>query len=133
LSQYAREYFQNTTVECDLRLQGDLPHRDLSAEFRHNVFLAFEESLSNVLKHSGATRVDVQIQFEEGTLTIRIKDNGFGFAAAAHNGEGDRNGLKNMKQHLEDVGGTCVVQSRPGQGAGVELKVTLETESKEAI
>ncbi|HEY3913230.1 MAG TPA: triple tyrosine motif-containing protein, partial [Verrucomicrobiae bacterium] len=133
LSQYAREYFQNTTVECDLRVQGDLPHRDLSAEFRHNVFLAFEEWLSNVLKHSGATRVDVQIQFEKGTLTIRIKDNGLGFAAAADNGEGGRNGLKNMKQHLEDVGGSCVIQSRPGQGAGVELKVALETEHKEAI
>jgi signal transduction histidine kinase len=135
LSQYAREYFQNTTVECDLRVQGDLPAWNLSAEFRHNVFLAFEESLSNVLKHAGATRVDVQIQFEQGTLNIRVKDNGLGFAPANHNGEGQsdgRNGLANMKQHLADVGGTCTIRSQPNQGASVELKVALSSTNTEA-
>ncbi len=134
LSQYAREYFQNTPVECELRLQSELPACNLSAEFRHNVFLAFEESLSNVLKHARASRVDVQIQIEEGNLCIRISDNGLGFALPARNGNGaesGQDGLTNMRQHLTDVGGSCVIQSQPGRGASVELKVALASAKAE--
>jgi signal transduction histidine kinase len=61
---------------------------NMSAEYRHNVFLAFEESLSNVLKHARASRVEVQIQVESGILRIRISDNGLGFAPDARNGNG---------------------------------------------
>jgi ligand-binding sensor domain-containing protein/signal transduction histidine kinase len=129
LSQYAREYFQNTPIECDVRVQNEFPALTMSAEYRHNVFLAFEESLNNVLKHARATRVQVQIQVEGEILHIRISDNGLGFASAARNGngaDGGRNGLTNMRQHLADVGGSCLIQSQPGQGASVDLRVTLD-------
>jgi ligand-binding sensor domain-containing protein/signal transduction histidine kinase len=128
LSQYAREYFQDTSVECDLRVQSELPSWNMSAEFRHNVFLAFEESLNNVLKHAHASRVEVHIRVERGTLHIRVSDNGVGFAPGVGNGDGasgGRNGLTNIRQHLADVGGRCLIQSRPGQGVSVELRVAL--------
>jgi len=132
LCQYATEYFQDTPVECDLRVQSVLPSKVMSAEFRHNVFLAFEESLGNVLKHAQASRVEVRIQMEQGTLSIRVGDNGLGFPTAAHNGVGHRgNGLANIQQHLADVGGTCSIQSKPGQGVIVELKVGLELSKME--
>ncbi len=135
LSQYAREYFQNTPVECELRLQSELPPCNLSAEFRHNVFLAFEESLSNVLKHARASSVDVQIQIEGGSLCIRVRDNGLGFAPPARNGDSPghgQDGLTNMRQHLSEVGGTCVIRSQPGQGASVEFRVDLASAKTEA-
>ncbi|HEV7923929.1 MAG TPA: two-component regulator propeller domain-containing protein [Verrucomicrobiae bacterium] len=136
LCHHASEYFHDTAVECDLRVQSELPSWNVSAEFRHNIFLAFEESLSNVLKHARATRVEVQIQFEQDTLHIRISDNGIGFASAARNGGGaggGRSGLTNMRQHLADVGGSCVIQSQPGQGAKVELRVALNAVKPEAV
>jgi ligand-binding sensor domain-containing protein/signal transduction histidine kinase len=135
LSQHAREYFQDTPIECQVRLQSELPPCTLSAEFRHNLFLAFEESLSNVLKHARASRVEVQIQIEQGCLDIRVRDNGQGFSPGASNGAGaggGRNGLANMRQHLADVGGSCTIQSGPGQGARVELKVALGSDHTEA-
>ncbi|MGH8022528.1 MAG: triple tyrosine motif-containing protein, partial [Limisphaerales bacterium] len=61
LAHHAIEYFQNTAVECDLRLPRETPHYPLSSETRHNLFLAFEEALNNVLKHSTATRVKVEM------------------------------------------------------------------------
>jgi ligand-binding sensor domain-containing protein/signal transduction histidine kinase len=135
LCQYAREYFQDTPLECDLRVQSEMPPLNVAAEFRHNVFLAFEESLSNVLKHARARRVQVQIQIDQGALLIRISDNGIGFSPAARNGEGaggGRNGLNNMRQRLAEVGGDCLIQSRPGQGASVELRVALSPAKTEA-
>ncbi|HEY3860855.1 MAG TPA: two-component regulator propeller domain-containing protein [Verrucomicrobiae bacterium] len=127
LGQYALDYYKDTEVECDLRVQSELPALNMPAEFRHNVFLAFEESLSNVLKHARATRVEVLIQIEQGRLRIRVSDNGLGFAPPASNGRGGRNGLANMRQHLADAGGSCVIQSQPGQGTTVEMRVALES------
>jgi signal transduction histidine kinase len=127
LCQYAREYFHDTSVECQLHMQSELPSRSVTAEFRHNVFLAFEESLSNVLKHARATRVEVEIRVENDLLQILIGDNGIGFASPLNgNGAGNgRSGLTNMRQHLVEVGGFCGIQSQPGRGSNVELKVSL--------
>ena len=129
LSHYAIEYFQNTPMECDLRLPPDIPHRPFSSEVRHNVFLTFEEALNNVLKHSGATRVQVEMAVNGLEFRINIADNGHGFAGASepaqHPGKRGGNGLKNMQQRLADIGGECSIASRPAEGTTVTLHVPL--------
>src|SRR6266516_6486282 len=50
LNRHAAEYFQNTPIRCRLAFPGNLPPISLSAETRHNIFLAFEEALANTLK-----------------------------------------------------------------------------------
>ncbi len=134
LGQYATEYLQNTAVECELHIPRGLPHHPLSAEARHNLFLAFEESLNNALKHGRPTRVRVHMDISPAQFEIRIIDNGCGFdlaasanntgkngAATAHSG----NGLQNLHQRLELLGGKCSIESRPGQGTTVVLTVPL--------
>ncbi len=79
LSEYAGEYFHNTPVECEVSLQDELPHLTMPAEMRHNLFLAFEEALNNVLKHSGASQVRVEFRVQAGRLDISVSDNGRGF------------------------------------------------------
>src|SRR5262249_3664303 len=105
LGQYATEYLQNTAVEFELHIPRGLPHHPLSAEARHNLFLAFEESLNNALKHGRATRVCVDMRLDTSRFDITIKDNGRGFdstAIAFRPNESDaaagkgRNGLRNM-------------------------------------
>lgn len=135
LGHYATEYLQNTTVECELHIQQNLPHHPLSAEARHNLFLAFEEALNNALKHSRATRIRVDMQAGPGGFEIRIDDNGCGFAVDSHgalqpdvavaNGRRIGNGLRNLQQRLAEVGGLCHIRSRPGQGTLVTLTVPL--------
>jgi ligand-binding sensor domain-containing protein/signal transduction histidine kinase len=126
LSQYATEYWQNTTVELEMNLPGGLPDHPLSAETRHSLFLAFEEALANALKHSGATKVTVAMNVCNPRFTIRIHDNGRGFrmeTKAPGNGQG--NGLMNMRQRLADIGGACQIESAPGQGTTVCLSLEL--------
>lgn len=138
LGQYATEYLQNTAVECELHIPRGLPHHPLSAEARHNLFLAFEESLNNALKHGRPTRVCVDMQITPSQFEIRIEDNGCGFDSAlldgrpAQNGTAGRNGLQNMRQRLELLGGHCNILSRAGQGTTVSLTLplTLETATK---
>jgi signal transduction histidine kinase len=129
LSHYAIEYFQNTPVECDLRLPPEIPHRPFSSEVRHNVFLTFEEALNNVLKHSGATRVQVEMVVQGPEFRIKIADNGQGFVGVVDPARNPLkrggNGLKNMQQRLADIGGQCAVSSRPAEGTTVTLHVPL--------
>ena len=138
LGQYATEYLQNTAVECELRIPRGLPHHPLSAEARHNLFLAFEESLNNALKHGRPTRVRVDMQMATAQFEIKIEDNGCGFDsatfAATMSGNGtasvqNRNGLRNMRQRLEVLGGQCHIQSRAGHGTTVTLTVPLASEA----
>ena len=79
LSHYAVEYFQNTSIECELRLPQEIPHYPLSSETRHNLFLTFEEALNNVLKHSAATKVKVEMTISALEFELKITDNGKGF------------------------------------------------------
>jgi signal transduction histidine kinase/ligand-binding sensor domain-containing protein len=131
LTHYAVEYFQNTTIECEMRLPPEVPVCPLSSEARHNLFLTFEEALNNVLKHSTATCVKVEMSASETEFEARVADNGHGFAVPAANGsspansERGGNGLKNMRQRLADIGGQCVIASEPGRGATVTIKFPL--------
>jgi signal transduction histidine kinase len=132
LSHYAVEYFQNTSVECELNLSPQIPHHPLSSEVRHNLFLTFEEILNNVLKHSAATRVQVEMNTPAREFTVKISDNGHGFAVPdlsvmddqSHGGAGG-NGLKNMRQRLASIGGECQISSQPGRGTVITLQIRL--------
>ena len=135
LGHYATEYLQDTAVECELHLPQNLPHHPVSAEARHNLFLAFEESLNNALKHGRATRIRVEMQARRDEFEIQVEDNGCGFASeevvslnpsvATVGGKRVGNGLRNLQQRLAEVGGLCRIRSQPGQGTTVRLTVPL--------
>jgi signal transduction histidine kinase len=137
LGHYATEYLQNTAVECQLHIPQGLPHHPLSAEARHNLFLAFEESLNNALKHGRASRIRVDMWAEPGLFEINVADNGCGFdveavTSAKHDPMAPAekrigNGMQNLRQRLADVGGQCGIRSQPGQGTTVTLTVPLGT------
>jgi signal transduction histidine kinase len=134
LGQYATEYLQNTAVECELHMPRGLPHHPLAAEARHNLFLAFEESLNNALKHGHASRVHVDMGIRSSQFEITIEDNGCGFdqeltKSLSNQNGGPRgrsgNGLQNMRQRLDILGGHCTIRSSPGHGTTVVLSVPL--------
>lgn len=135
LAHYAVEYFQNTAVECELRLPRDVPHYPLSSEARHNLFLAFEEALNNVLKHSAATRVKVEMNASAREFELKVIDNGKGFETVAPvateplRGSRGRNGLSNMRQRMAGIGGECLVASKPAEGTVVTMRIPLDPET----
>ncbi len=132
LSHYAVEYFQNTSIECELNLSPQIPHHPLASEARHNLFLTFEEILNNVLKHSKATNVKVEMSAAAREFEVKISDNGGGFIVpelsatnAKIRGGAGGNGLKNMRQRLAASGGECLISSQPGHGTTVTLRIRL--------
>lgn len=90
-------------------------------------FRVAQEALANVVRHSGASRVDLRIEITGQTLGMEITDNGRGFdlpAVAASSRARSRLGLLGMKERVEMLGGTFGVRTKPSEGT--VISVTLE-------
>ncbi len=109
IGHYAREYFQETGIECELDVPAQLPAFPLSSQLRHHLLLAVHEAFTNVLKHSAATRARVSVVCQNSTLEVIVSDNGKGFAVSAIGARtaeataAQGNGLRNMRRRLTDI------------------------------
>ena len=89
---------------------------------RRQVYLIFKEGVNNVVRHSACDRAEVEFRLEgrEGVLTIT--DNGRGFEPSRVE---DGNGLVSMRRRAEGFGGRLEVESEPGRGTTVRLRLPL--------
>jgi signal transduction histidine kinase len=125
--QKAHEMCQHARIRCRVDA-SDLPQQiPLSSQTRHNVMMTVKEALHNVLKHARATEVTVRVVFDGQWLDISITDNGCGFHSTMPS---SGNGLVNMRRRLQDVGGSCQVESRPGEGTSVRLLLSIHPQIK---
>jgi two-component system sensor histidine kinase UhpB len=96
---------------------GDFPR--LSDEEQLVIYRVAQESLSNVVQHAGASRVDVELNFV-GRTVLRVRDDGRGFPTV--NGSGrNRLGVSGMRERALLVGGNLNIFSTPGEGTTIEL------------
>lgn len=134
LGNFAQEYLVSLNIRCRLDVPLHLPHWPITAEMRHNVFLAFKEALHNVVKHSGAREVSVIFATDAAGFHLAVRDNGKGFdPATVTTRPGRGNGLKNMRQRLEKIGGRCELQSTPGLGAEVKFFVIVPPARRKVV
>jgi signal transduction histidine kinase len=123
IRRFANEYLEPTEIRCSFNFPSELPARALSVEVRRNIYLVFREALHNVVKHSGAKRVDLRLKVEDLRLKIVIKDDGKGFDPDKLELPG--NGLVNMKKRMKDIGGEMVIRSEVGAGTEIEIFVAM--------
>jgi signal transduction histidine kinase/ligand-binding sensor domain-containing protein len=126
LTHCARELFEDTGVTCRFQIPSDLPDVVLPPDTRHSLFLVVKEALTNALKHSGAKRVCLQAQLNDGALEIRVQDDGHGFDASAPAPDGEHDGVQNMRQRIGDLGGAFTVESAPGLGTTICVTVSRD-------
>jgi signal transduction histidine kinase len=93
----------------------------VDSRHRHQLFLAFKEGLTNVVRHSGAKEVRLGIGLEAGEVRLSIADNGRGLPASLRTEEMD--GVANMRARLEKLGGRFEIASEPGCGTTLRFFV----------
>jgi signal transduction histidine kinase len=120
---HAKTFLKATSIQCLLDVEPAMSAVAFDLPFRRSLLLAVKEALNNAAKHSGATELLLQIRRQGHGLTVAVQDNGRGFDPAQARSE--RNGLDNMIQRLNEVGGTCQLTSRPGQGCRVEFHIPV--------
>jgi signal transduction histidine kinase len=141
LSKLIHELLGASGIRCRLDFPAQLPPWPVTADVRHNLFLAFKEALHNVIKHSQATEVRISFVLEPAAVAVNIADNGCGFDPAmltetALNGghpaqAGPRlNGLVNMRKRLQEISGRCEIQSERGRGTQVTFYLPVKEAAK---
>ncbi|MEI9865834.1 MAG: ATP-binding protein [Limisphaerales bacterium] len=120
---YAQRLLDLASISCGLDVAEDLPEHPLDPKFRQEIFLAFKEALTNVVRHAQATQVWLRISVRDGWLLVELADNGQGFYLSERKTGDD--GLANMKERLKSLGGDCEITSDIQKGTSVRFRAPL--------
>lgn len=95
------------------------------------LFRIFQEALNNILKHANATKVVVNLDYQENLFSLEMKDNGAGFnvsekkqSATSYSGVG----LKSMVNRAKLIGADLTMKSEPGKGTTILIELPLQQE-----
>ncbi len=120
---YAQRFLDIAAVSCGLDIAQDLPEHPLDPKFRQELFFAFKEALTNVVRHAHATQVWLRISVRNDLLTVEVSDNGRGFDTNSHRAGDD--GIANMEERLKSLGGECKITSNSREGTTVCFRAPL--------
>jgi signal transduction histidine kinase/streptogramin lyase len=123
LVHYTEEFLGPAGVSCEMEVPLEVSHTPVSAEVRHNLFMATLEALNNAVKHGRPTRVRLHLVMTGNRLALSLEDDGCGFNPEVR--LAGRNGLENMRQRIESAGGRFQLTSAPGRGTRVDFEVTV--------
>jgi signal transduction histidine kinase len=112
----------NTLIDLDVTLPDPLP--ELATEQVDQLLTITREALSNIARHSGASRAEIQLTVSDDTLTLLIGDNGKGFDPLLLRTV-RQHGLTNLSSRAEGLGGTLRVKSQPGAGTQLEASIPV--------
>ncbi len=121
LAALADEFRVNSMVDIDVETFG-VEDVDLSPDQTGQLLSIAREALSNVARHSKATRGTVRVEVRDGTIRLTVSDNGVGFEPDRQRGPSHQ-GLINMRARAVAVGGHLVLESAPGGGTRIIVEV----------
>ncbi len=116
--------------ELGIALEIDCKEENLSDEVRLGLFRIYQEAVNNIIKHAGATRLEVRFRKDDTHAELEISDDGAGFSPPEDWLELARRGhlgLVGMRERTDAMAGTIRVSSQPGAGTRIEVSVPLGT------
>jgi len=117
LQEMCWDFSKRTGLQINYRGE-DIP--GLPDDIGISLYRFAQEAVVNILKHSQATEVELQLQFQHGKVTISVRDNGKGMdPRTSSNGIG----LLGIEERIDLLGGSLDIQSRPGKGVQLTARV----------
>ena len=110
-------------TKVQMKIHWDIEDVKLPEGVEDHLFRIAQELLSNTLRHSHATTLEVYLRQLDSTVLFKIEDNGVGF-----NSEEilpGSYGINNMKERVQGLGGQVRIVSFPNQGTTIEIKIPL--------
>jgi signal transduction histidine kinase len=123
IQRYVETWLHPKGINTSLQTRG---HERLPSEIEVALFRIAQEAVNNITRHSEATSVDIDLQCDGEKCVLKIRDDGKGFdvqeiTRVDQTGRGI--GLFGMQERVTLVGGTCAVESTPGQGTTIISEV----------
>jgi len=120
---FTLDFFEDSGIKCELKFPEIINNITLTQSVRRNLFLVIKETFHNILKHSQADEIKVEVHPDKKKLKVVIKDNGNGFEIDKRKFTG--NGLNNMKKRMSAINGNYEIRSEPGKGTETILKIII--------
>ena len=117
-----QEFEKRTGIRC--RFISSLEQVALDADGTTVLFRILQETLTNVARHACATQVEVSLDQEQDTVSLRVQDNGRGIAESEVDGSKSY-GLLGMRERVRLRSGDFTIQGTPGQGTTVVIRLPL--------
>lgn len=121
----ADQFHKRTGIRC--RVNGIEGSDKLDKQYSIALFRIFQETLTNVARHSGASRVEIEFQCCEDELMLSVSDNGRGLHEG-HVAASTSHGLRGMSERVDQLGGKIRFDSPPGGGFCVSVTLPLQVE-----
>jgi two-component system, NarL family, sensor kinase len=122
LRRYVEEYTRRTGIACDVEVRG-LP-QSMPQQMANGLYLIMQECLGNIFQHAQATHASIQLSATGTHLRLSVRDNGVGCDLDSLDPEKQGLGFISMRERARLLNGTFSVQSRPGQGTVVNVRVS---------
>ncbi len=126
LTEYAQQFCRLSNFPVNVRFDPIVDHLDLPPEAEVQLLRISQEALSNVRKHAQAKRVEIDLSVVNGDLVLSIADDGVGFEVDKALGDNrSQFGLCTMRERAASIGGKLTVESQPGEGTRVIVRVPV--------
>jgi signal transduction histidine kinase/ligand-binding sensor domain-containing protein len=124
IERFAHNLLADSPIACRVYGRESIPASPVSPDVQHHVLAITKEAINNVVKHSRARELVIEMSADKETFTLVVRDDGVGFDPDEHEFS-DRNGLRNMRARIEEVNGTLALRSVAGAGTEVTLRVNI--------
>lgn len=129
LSEGFRMILKELTDKSDIEVFYHESILTLPKKIEDNIFRIGQEFISNTLKHSQASRLEVYLNQTENELQLKMIDNGIGFDMDSVYDLSY--GLKNIEDRVEDLAGNLQLLSQPGKGVAMDIRLPLVNQSED--
>ena len=129
MAAFSGSMLENAGIELHFEVEKGIENGKTSMEQRRDLYLFFKECINNAARHSGAQNVFVFLKKENGLIVLKILDDGRGFDQDNYSSKNSLggNGLRNLKSRAAALNGLFLIQSSPGNGCSIELRVPFIT------
>jgi len=122
LSAFIAKINQTKAIEIDFK--SNMENQRLESEKEVVMYRAACELINNSIRHSGASRIEIELNKHEKFITLQFSDNGRGFDTEMLGNEDTKGmGLSNIETRVKSVDGVFILESTPGKGTSALIKI----------
>ncbi len=125
MRRFSADVFAARSVDFQFLAPGIDDETAVSSNIRREVFLIFKEAVNNIVRHSEATNVRIELSVENSEVGLRVSDNGIGFDIAHPKPSSGGHGITGMRDRVEQLGGRLQIISQEGTGTTIALSLPL--------
>jgi len=124
IGEIIKHYGMKCRADTGLKITVDAEEiADVSPKIKDNLYRIYQETMTNVIKHAGASEVIITLKEKGKILSLEVKDDGKGFVYQKKDGRYQGIGLSTIQERVDLLNGTLIVESSPLKGTAIRIEV----------